>query len=909
MKQPGRYTLAAGLCAAVVLAVCLSIFIKAAFAQDEIIIRPLGHFENVNTIFFVYNAKDADDLGTAAHIMTDFDMQVGTDRIEYFDFVPPHTLLTGLLLQVDVDALNNDSVTDQWQIEYTETFSSTQTWIPLTGGSGGNPTRDPGDPVEASLSLSPVNLADDLAVRILTTNVDPSSLPTDLDAFLAAPDSFPQLRVWDIRVSAIFDGTAGGEGLLNITTGSALPDGVVGELYPPPDGGGLWIDASGGFPANYQWCYSGSLPSGLTLRDRTDTTDIGVCDPPVTASSDYILLTEGPISSAGGGSYQFTVKVQDGTQNAEKTFTLNVQGLGIIPTGSKLPTGKKGSVYPPTGTPNLNFTPVGGTGPYFWCYSGTLPDGLTLSDGTTAVPACAGSPTWQSTNVDGHVTLSGPTNRARTYNFSLTLKDSSTPPYQITKNYILEVLTAGVTIKPNTFSPLTRGIPYGIYGGEFPLYLEAVNVTNSPATTWTVPAYPSIQTLPGGLSQGNTISDDPSAPVRFSRVEINGTVTVDPAVTASGEYPFTARVTDPNNPIATTDDADFVLTVLPRATHIVKAPPSSATSNTGILITYSSDVAYEQNMRVGSVLTNTEQTVSAPVLNYMPANNQILIESSDVTKWEPGDSIEGPGAPPFSATISESKTVPYLPFTVSGSGGAPTLLANSLKFTYSPSTPSTEDMLKVGDTLYNYTKSTVSPGVFSAVVYYSYNHSASNEIAVADTTTTNWQTGDWISTLPPASFPAGTPPPPNYFNAQIASVTGVQSPDSLISPPGLPQYTYAWYVTEVGQSPKLDVVAGTINGSPTVPPYDTGPLRIGIIFESNSAPVTGTYDIQFWAQDYIARTNPPDSTTTPPDPPDHPVGTDANDAFEFTPATVRITVNAPAQVDTRPIKLRQEIFR
>jgi len=101
--------------------------------------------------------------------------------------------------------------------------------------------------------------------------------------------------------------------------------------------------------------------------------------------------------------------------------------------------------------------------------------------------------------------------------------------------------------------------------------------------------------------------------------------------------------------------------------------------------------------------------------------------------------------------------------------------------------------------------------------------------------------------------------------------------------------------------------------SSTATTKKAGPDSIPITFkDSGEQPVTGTYDVIFWAQDKLSRDFPPDSA--PADPPDHPAGIDTNDAYEFTPVTARIKVIAPAgrtlEKDSgRPTMLRQERFR
>jgi hypothetical protein len=766
---------------------------------------------------FVYNAADTNSE-TAAHAMTDFVFPAKSPSCDdplnevcifnasagLYAFDQSTSFLTDVELVVDTDAVNNSS--NQWKIQYTEIFPSQNAadWLDLvdsvdfTEASGGDVSR--------RLFKAPITTTDienDVGVRVITQQLGSGS--TD-----PANPSAPQVRLWDVRVEANFDSATGGGGPLVIATASPLPDGVAGEAYPPPGGGGIDIAAIGGFPTSFTWCYSGSLPTGLDLRDSLDTVNITTC--PTNTDSDNSVSLKGSISTTAAGSYTFTVEITDGTQSAQKTFLLDVEGLGIDPPNRVLPVGKKGSVYPPPPlSANINFTPIGGSGTYDWCYSGALPDGLSLTDGTDNVPLC-GNPPLTSAQADGHIILSGSTQRAKTYNFSLRVVDSSAPPYQITKDYTIEVRAAGVTIKPATFAPLVRGVPYGSAGGEFPLFLQASGVVNSPPVTWTVP---SAGALPGALAQGSTQTDPAGAPQRSSAVEINGIVNVSSATTPTGKYPFTVQVNDPGNTVSNSDTANLVLEVLPRKTILAKAPPA---------------------------------TVQLP-------------QDSNLS------------------------------FTVSALGGAPSLIQDALRFTYTPITD--ESLLRIGDTLGHGPPGPPAVPPFSTVVYYTYNWDAANQIAVADTTLANWNSGDSIQGPLNADLIG--------FTATIAAAPAPAVVSELISPPGKAQYTYAWLVTPVGaQSPAL----GANNGITST--RKTEPETIAISFtDALGETVTGTYDVKFWAQDKIARDNPPNAG---PPIPNHPDGADANDAYEFAPATARITVS-PSEKAGRPIKLRQEQFR
>jgi hypothetical protein len=147
-------------------------------------------------------------------------------------------------------------------------------------------------------------------------------------------------------------------------------------------------------------------------------------------------------------------------------------------------------------------------------------------------------------------------------------------------------------------------------------------------------------------------------------------------------------------------------------------------------------------------------------------------------------------------------------------------------------------------------------------------------------------------------------PSGNQLNFTVSAEGGAPGETSLAGK-SVPYYNYAWLVTPVGNTPVLDTADDT--GDTPAP----GPSQIPITFESGGEPVTGTYDVTFWAQDQLVRDNPPDVGGSPAN---HPWDTDTNDEYEFTPVTVRITVVAPAgqtlEKDTgRPTILKQEQFR
>jgi hypothetical protein len=169
--------------------------------------------------------------------------------------------------------------------------------------------------------------------------------------------------------------------VLSPADGTALPDAVTGQVYTQ-----TFTVASGGTPP-YTLTPS-SLPNGFSF----------------TASGSTGTLTGTPTGPASG-LFQVTV-----TDARSVTATANYQ-LTIEPVGGVLTVDP---VNIPNGTVNMGYNQAlsvgNGTGPFSWGLSGTLPTGVTLGKSTTALDALSGTPTV-----------------AGTYNFTITVTDSSSP--------------------------------------------------------------------------------------------------------------------------------------------------------------------------------------------------------------------------------------------------------------------------------------------------------------------------------------------------------------------------------------------------------------------------------------------------------------------------------------------------
>ena len=231
-------------------------------------------------------------------------------------------------------------------------------------------------------------------------------------------------------------------------TGTTPPNGTTGISYGP------WPLGVSGGTAPYTWSISaGSLPPGLTLSAAT--------------------ISGMPQS---GGTFSFTVKVTD-SSSPQNTGTANmsitINALQVSQTAN--PTGAVGVAYSFNGLVLVS----GGTAPYSYSVtSGTVPPGLTFSNN----------------NISGT-----PTASATPFNFTVTVKDSSSPQQVGSAPVTLNIFPAGaVTITTNSLPSGTQGSPYPTQtlqatGGVTPY-------------TWSI----NSGSLPPGLSLvGNVISGTP----------------------------------------------------------------------------------------------------------------------------------------------------------------------------------------------------------------------------------------------------------------------------------------------------------------------------------------------------------------------------------------------------------------
>ncbi len=371
------------------------------------------------------------------------------------------------------------------------------------------------------------------------------------------------------------------------------------------------LTASGG-TGPYTYTETGALPAGITLS---------------TAG-----LLSGTATAAG--SFPITVTAKDGDAfTGTQAYTLSISGPTISVLPASLPAASTYVAFSQT------FTASGGTGPYTWTETGTLPTGMTFN---TATATLSGTPTQSGTfpititATDSTTGTGAPFSKSVGYTLAvsaptITIGPASLPAAQIAAAYTQSVTATGGT-GPYTYTVTTGALPAGLTlstagaltgtptaGGSFPFTVTAKDTgnftgtqnytltVNAPTITLAPPAGTLTVTTFTGYSQAFTASGGTApytytesgalpAGLNFTNGVLSGTAT------ASGNFPITITAKDSSTgagPYSTAAIA-YTLAVGTTSISITWANPSAITYGTTLAASLNATVTYNGNAVPGT---------------------------------------------------------------------------------------------------------------------------------------------------------------------------------------------------------------------------------------------------------------------------------------------------------------------
>ena len=383
-----------------------------------------------------------------------------------------------------------------------------------------------------------------------------------------------------INISIVAAGTA-----LAISS-TSLPAGKPNKSY------NATLNATGG-TAPYSWSItSGALPSGISL------------------SSSGVI--SGKTAVSGTTSLTFQVTDSSSTpQTQTATLSLAIAPIALSITTSSLPSGTKGTSYS-----NL-VQASGGTTPYTWSISGSLPAGLSMSTSTGLI---SGTPT-----------------ATGTANFTVTVTDAGSPAQ--TKSVPLSIVIAAPT--PSALAITSSSMPAGTNGTSYSGALQASGGTSPYA--WSITA----GSLPAGLGLNAT----------------TGLVSGTP--TANGTSNFTATVIDGGNPAQT---KSVSLTIM------IEAPaPPALTITTSSMPAGKNGTSYSNSLQASGGSSPYTWSITS---GSLPAGLSLTTTSGLIS-----GTPTATGTSNFTATVTDSgspaqtKSAPLSIVVAAASGSALTINA------------------------------------------------------------------------------------------------------------------------------------------------------------------------------------------------------------------------------------------
>nr|WP_324251942.1 putative Ig domain-containing protein [Xanthomonas arboricola] len=499
---------------------------------------------------------------------------------------------------------------------------------------------------------------------------------------------------------------------------STLPAATRGTAYSQA------LSASGGTAPYTYTLASGTLPAGLTLASNGTLSGTATVE----------------------GSFNFTVTATDaGSFTGDQAYSLTVAGPNLVLPASSLPAGTAGQAYSAAITPA-----TGGTAPYSYAVTaGALPTGVVVDVATGA--------------------LSGTPTVAGTFNFTLTVSDSTpSPAAQASRSYTLTIAAPVIVVAPTALPAATRGMAYSqvlsASGGTAP-YTYAVSAGSVPAGLT--------------LASNGTLSGNPTAEGSF-----NFTVTATDANTFTATQAYALTVAGPNLALPAS--------TLPAGTagQAYAATISPATGGTA---------PYSYTLTAGTLPNGVVLDAASGALSGTPTLSGNFAFTLTATDSTPSPAAQA--SRNYTLTIAAATLVPgqpTLPPAVRGRPYSQVLTASGgvAPYTYSVANGS----LPAGLTLSGNGTLSGTPtaeGVFSFAI-------AVADAGNASTTQAYTFTVDGPNLVLPAStLPAGTAA--QVYAATIAPATG-----------GIAPYSYALTAGALPTGIVLDAATGGLSGTPTL---------------------------------------------------------------------------------------------